>query len=334
VFAGSERALEKKLVAAAGYEHLALPVESSRMLRRNPLRFAWKNWDAMRMAAQLLARETPRAVIGLGGFASVPVIVAALRRGIVTLILEQNAIPGRATRIFSRRVGAVCIAFEEAATHLPSSARVIVTGNPVREPIAALCRTNVDASPSGPATLLILGGSQGAESLNDAVVELLARRSQALAGWNVVHQTGEAQHAQVVSAYRDSGIPHVVRPFFDDLAEWYARATLAISRAGATTLAELACAGCPAVLLPYPHAADNHQEVNSRLFEAAGAALVIEHDRAASTTVERLSAAVARLIESRQQLAGMRQAMLNLARPQAAQRVCEALQSLVAGSMR
>ncbi len=334
VFAGSDRALEKRLIAAAGYAHLALPVESSRMLRRNPLRFAWRNWGAMRMATQLLERESPKAVIGLGGFASVPVVVAALRRGIATLILEQNAIPGRATRIFSRRVGAVCTAFDEARFRLPAGAHVVVTGNPVRESIAALCRTNAGAGNFGSPTLLVLGGSQGAESLNEAVVELLARRPWALAGWTVVHQTGEAQHAQVVSAYRDSGRPHVVQPFFDDLADWYARATLAISRAGATTLAELACAGCPAVLLPYPHSADDHQQANARVFEAAGAALVAEHDRAASKTVERFLTALAGLAEGPERLAAMRKSMLTLARPQAALKVCEALQSLAAGSMR
>jgi UDP-N-acetylglucosamine--N-acetylmuramyl-(pentapeptide) pyrophosphoryl-undecaprenol N-acetylglucosamine transferase len=262
------------------------------------------------------------------------VVVAALRRGIATLILEQNAIPGRATRLFSRRVGAVCTAFDETRSRLPEGAHVVVTGNPVRESIAALCQTNAGPGASRPATLLVLGGSQGAEGLNDAVVELLARRPQALAGWTVVHQTGDAQHAQVVRAYHDSGRPHVVQPFFDDLTDWYARATLAISRAGATTLAELACAGCPAVLLPYPHAADNHQKANARVFEAAGAALVIEHDRAASKTVERLSAAVAGLAENLQRLAAMRQSMLKLARPQAALKVCDALQSLTAGSMR
>jgi UDP-N-acetylglucosamine--N-acetylmuramyl-(pentapeptide) pyrophosphoryl-undecaprenol N-acetylglucosamine transferase len=138
----------------------------------------------------------------------------------------------------------------------------------------------------------------------------------------------------VVSAYRDSGRPHVVQPFFDDLADWYACATLAISRAGATTLSELACAGCPAVLLPYPHAADNHQKANAQVFEAAGAAIVIEHDRAASKTVDRLSTAVAGLAESFERLSAMRQSMLKLARPQAALKVCEALQSLAAGSMR
>jgi UDP-N-acetylglucosamine--N-acetylmuramyl-(pentapeptide) pyrophosphoryl-undecaprenol N-acetylglucosamine transferase len=285
------------------------------------------------MASRLVDREAPRAVIGLGGFASVPVVMAALRRGIPALILEQNAIPGRTTRIFSRRAGAVCIAFDEARSLLASTAHVVMTGNPVRGPIAALCRPGAEIDRSRAATLLILGGSQGAESLNDAVVGLLARRPQALAAWQVVHQTGEAQHAQVLSAYRDLGHAHVVQPFFDDLADWYARATLAISRSGATTLAELACAGCPAVLLPYPHAADNHQKANARAFEAAGAALVIEHEQVASVTVERLSAAVAGLAESPPRLAGMRHAMRNLARPEAALKVAEALQSLAGRSM-
>jgi len=334
VFAGSDRGLERKLLGAAGYEHYALPVESSWMLRRNPVRFAWRNWRAFQMASRLVAQESPRAVIGLGGFASVPGVMASLRRGLPTVILEQNAVAGRATRFFNRRVGAVCVTFDEARSRLAPDARVFVTGNPVREAIASLDGAGPPRDSARSRTLLILGGSQGAESVNAAVLTLLARRPCCLEGWQFVHQTGDSQFAQMRSAYRDSGRPHVVEPFFDDLAGWYSRATIAISRAGATTLAELACAGCPAILLPYPHAADDHQLANARIFESAGAAVVVAGDKAAPVAKERLSQAVETLADSPERLFSMRKAMLGLARPDATRKVCEVLQSVIARSMR
>src|SRR5207253_2042810 len=122
---------------------------------------------------------------------------------------------------------------------------------------------------STPPLLLVLGGSQGAESLNDAVVGMLGQPVPQLAGWRIVHQTGAAQHDRTEKVYRAARLACVAEPFFDDLSEWYAQATLVIARAGATTLAELACAGCPAVLVPYPHAANDHQMANARVFEGA-----------------------------------------------------------------
>jgi len=286
------------------------------------------------MAAALIAAEQPRAVIGLGAFASVPVVWAASRRRIPTLILEQNVIPGRATRFLSRRVDAVCTAFDATAAALKRGSHVIVTGNPVRREIAGLFAQGTRELPAAPPTLLVLGGSQGAQSLNDAVLAMFSQYLPQLTGWRVVHQTGAAQCDELARSYAQMGLTHVVKPFFDDLASWYAKATLAISRAGATTLAELACAGCPAVLVPYPHAADHHQLLNARHFEAAGAATVIEHGDTASATASRLAEHVDRLTQSTALRAEMRGAMLRQARPDAVRNVLAALQSLAPGLMR
>src|SRR5579863_9968032 len=263
VFVGSGRALERRLVGAEGYDLRVLPVESSAILRRNPLRFAWNYWRSYRLASALLAAEKPQVVFGLGGFASVPTVHAAIRRGIPTVLLEQNAVPGRATRYFSRQAAAVCISFDVAATRFPAGTHIELTGNPVRASIAALCQRPAPPIPSSSPTLLVLGGSQGAESLNDAVVELLTQMPPHLHSWRIVHQTGAAQHLKIAEAYRKAGIAHFVQPFFDDLSDQYSQAALVISRAGATTLAELACGGCPALLLPYPGAADHHQLANA-----------------------------------------------------------------------
>jgi UDP-N-acetylglucosamine--N-acetylmuramyl-(pentapeptide) pyrophosphoryl-undecaprenol N-acetylglucosamine transferase len=334
VFVGSERTLEKRLVAAEGHEHMVLPVESSATLRRNPVRFAWRNWEALRRARDLVDSQKPRGVVGLGGFASVPTVLAASRSQIPTLILEQNTIPGRATRFLARRVGVVCTSFEESEKNLPAGARVENTGNPVRAAIAALCQNPPSLSSPAQPILLVLGGSQGAESLNDAVVGMLLKQFPQLAGWMIVHQSGAAQCNQVVAAYRAAGFTHVVRPFFEDLADWYVRATLVISRAGATTLAELACAGCPAILLPYPHAADNHQLANAQVFQAAGAATVVQHGHIPAETTGWLTTAVSALAADRTRQDSMSRAIRGLARPDAARKVVAVLQSLLGGSIK
>ncbi|HMF13286.1 MAG TPA: undecaprenyldiphospho-muramoylpentapeptide beta-N-acetylglucosaminyltransferase [Gemmataceae bacterium] len=334
VFAGSERTLEKRLVGAEGHEHIVLPVESSATLPRHPVRFAVRNWTALHTARKLIESHKPRAVIGLGGYVSVPTVVAAARRKVPTLILEQNTVPGRATRFLARRATAVCTAFGETAQSLPADARVVCSGNPVRTAIAALSQDQPGpVAPSKP-TLLILGGSQGAESLNDAIVAMLLKQLPELAGWMIVHQTGAGQHDQVIAAYRAAALPHIVRTYFDDLAERYLRATLVISRAGATTLAELACAGCPAILLPYPQAADNHQLANARVFEAAGAAIVVQHGHIPSETTGWLTTVISSLAVDRHRQESMRGAMRRLARPDAARNVLAVLQSLLAGPIK
>lgn len=332
VVAGSDRPLERKLIADAGHQHVTLPVESSRTLLRNPFRFAWSNWRAILTARQLIEQEKPLGVIGLGGYASVPTVLAATRRKIPTVLLEQNAIPGRATRLLCRRAGAVCATFDGTEQRLRTGARVVVTGNPVRPGIAALCQHDPGVTGQDAPTLLVLGGSQGAQSLNDAVVSMLMQNLPQLAGWRVVHQTGDLHHAEILRRYGAIERDCTVAPFFDDMPGLYASATLVVSRAGATTLAELACAGCPTILLPYPHAADNHQLANARAFERAGAAIVIEHDARPETTANHLTQAVAELAADAARRETMRQSLYHLARPDAANQVADILQSLIAGN--
>jgi UDP-N-acetylglucosamine--N-acetylmuramyl-(pentapeptide) pyrophosphoryl-undecaprenol N-acetylglucosamine transferase len=332
LFVGSDKPLERRLVAAAGYEHCVLPVESSESLARHPLRFAWRSWRSWREARRLLRERPPAAVIGLGGFASVPAVWAASRTGLRTLILEQNAVPGRATRILAGRAAAVCLAFEEAEAHLKRAVRIALTGNPVRAEIAELARetANRDTASDQAAipVLLILGGSQGAEGLNDAVCRVVSSAPGELEGWRIVHQTGSAQADQIASTYSERGIDHEVRPFFDDMAARYRRASVVVSRAGATTLAELACAGRPAILVPYPYAADRHQHANARVFARAGAALVVEHQASSEATAEALAAALVGLVRDNEQRATMCAAMRNLARPDAARNVLAVLRSV------
>jgi UDP-N-acetylglucosamine--N-acetylmuramyl-(pentapeptide) pyrophosphoryl-undecaprenol N-acetylglucosamine transferase len=158
VFAGSERDVEREIIARQGYEHFALPVVPSSSWKQNPFGFVWKNWAAVRQARRFLSREGSAMIVGLGGFASVPVVWAASSLGLRIALLEQNLVPGRATRWLARRAHLICTSFSDTTSRLGNSPKVRITGNPVRRSIADLHKTSVHADG---ATLLVLGGSQG-----------------------------------------------------------------------------------------------------------------------------------------------------------------------------
>ncbi|MBC8114857.1 MAG: undecaprenyldiphospho-muramoylpentapeptide beta-N-acetylglucosaminyltransferase [Candidatus Saccharimonas sp.] len=288
LFVGSERELERTILARHGLEHRSLPVESLRELTRHPWRFATRNWTAWRAARQLMREERPSVVVGLGGYASAPLVWQASRARCPVVLLEQNVIPGRATRWLSRSASLVCTSFIEAGDRLPRGAKIEVTGNPVRREIAEFA-SNLTGDSTAPRELLVLGGSQGADSLNEAVVAALRLVSEARSGWRVVHQTGARQVEAMRRAYAGLSIDAVVEPFFDDMLARYRAASFVVSRAGATTLAELACCGLPMLLLPYPHAADDHQRANALAYESHGAAVSVEHLATAEQTAARLA---------------------------------------------
>ncbi|MGQ0636318.1 MAG: undecaprenyldiphospho-muramoylpentapeptide beta-N-acetylglucosaminyltransferase [Planctomycetaceae bacterium] len=334
IFAGTDRRLERDILSTHGYPHISLSAESLATLKRRPWRFVWANWRAYRQAHAMLSRDRPAVVVGLGGYASVPIVWAAQRRAIPTLLLEQNVTPGRATRFLSERASAVCLAFDESETRELRSPRVFITGTPVRAVISALAREGARSDAGASPTILVLGGSQGASALNTAMTsaaQTIARRwPQAL----VMHQTGPDQCDAVRQTYATSGLAHVVQPFFDDLPAWYSRATIAISRAGGTTLAELACAGCPAILVPYPHAADDHQARNAELFVRCGAAQMVRQAEDCRAMAAELAGVLEQLLSDTTLRAGMQHRMRNLAHPLAAEHVVELLEHLMQGSPR
>jgi len=321
LFVGSGRPLEAEILAAAGEEHVALPIRSSADLKRHPWRFCVDNCRAVRAAGRLLREHRPRVVLGLGGFASFPLLLQARWQRIPFLLLEQNAIPGRVTRWQARRARAVCLTYPESEQRL-AGASCRLTGNPVRRAIARPIASNDLADER---VLLILGGSQGAESLNQAVLLWAAGQRESLAGWTIWHQTGPRQQAEVAAAYARLGIPAEVAPFWSDLPARYAAAGLVISRAGATTIAELLCAGKPMVLLPYPHAADDHQRANAAALVRAGAAELVEHGTEAVRTAQRLTTVLKPLLSNPQRRQQLAEAARRLARPNAAQTVVDLL---------
>jgi UDP-N-acetylglucosamine--N-acetylmuramyl-(pentapeptide) pyrophosphoryl-undecaprenol N-acetylglucosamine transferase len=335
VFIGSERSIEHDLVARHGFEHLGLSSEPLTRLKRNPIAFFWRNWRAYRTAKQLVRNESPTAVIGLGGFASAPVVLAANRTRVPVLLLEQNSIPGRSTRWLSRWASCVCLSYPESAAHFPVRVATRLTGNPVREQIARLqqpANLQTAGASNKPRSLLILGGSQGAQPLNEGFLKLLTSQPQLLAGWNIVHQTGVAQESAVRARYQELGIPAEVAAFLPDMAERYQAATLVISRAGATTLAELACAGLPAILVPYPFAADNHQWHNATAFEIAGAAKIALQGVGPDATAIVLLKCLQEILGQPDAIQQMSNSMLKMAQPNATEAVLQLLSEVTGNS--
>ena len=343
VFVGSERSLESGLVTKQGYEHRSLPAEPLSSLKKNPISFFWRNWTAYRLAKAMLRKNRPAAVIGLGGFASAPLVLAASRMSIPTVLLEQNSIPGKSTRWLSRWAKVVCLSYDGSARYFSQRRRLKLTGNPVRNEITQLFSTartgdegkleSTSDRRSGK-TLLVLGGSQGAQPLNDAIIRLLQSRPTLLADWQIVHQTGVSKYAEIQRQYDRLGVRAEVAAFLPDMAVRYRQASLVISRAGATTLAELACAGIPALLVPYPHTAENHQWHNARTFELAGAAEIVHQGAVPEHTASVLGDHLQRLLHpespgSSTHLERMSQAMRTLARPEATQEVLRVIHELV-----
>jgi UDP-N-acetylglucosamine--N-acetylmuramyl-(pentapeptide) pyrophosphoryl-undecaprenol N-acetylglucosamine transferase len=329
VFIGSERELERELVARHQFCHRVLPVEPLPTARRNPLKFCWRNWRAYRIASGWLRQERPAAVIGLGGFASVPTVLAASRLGIPTVLLEQNLLPGRATQWLSRRADLICLSFSESAAYFSKAATTRLTGNPVRPEIARLTAELPSAVSGGRPTLLVLGGSQGANSLNAAVARLVERWPGSFQGWRIIHQTGAQQAPEIRARYAALGLETVVEPFFREMVPIYREATLVISRAGATTLAELACVGAPAVLVPFPQAADNHQLLNAEAYAKAGAATTVLQAADPETTAARLAEAILPLLVAESRRAEMATAMRTQAHPDATGQVLAALEEII-----
>jgi UDP-N-acetylglucosamine--N-acetylmuramyl-(pentapeptide) pyrophosphoryl-undecaprenol N-acetylglucosamine transferase len=229
-------------------------------------------------ARRLLRQLLPQSIIGFGGYPSVPTMLAAASLGLATLIHEQNAVLGRANRLLAPRVQRIATGFSETAGMRPADrVRAVHTGNPVRPTVLAIGAPGYRSPPpGGTVELLILGGSQGARVLSQVVPPALAALPPGLrAALRVSHQARPEDLGAVAEAYAETGITAEIESFFIDVPRRMARAHLAICRAGASTVAELSAIGRPALLIPYPHATDDHQTANARAFAAAGGGWVV-----------------------------------------------------------
>ena len=323
-FVGTARGIEARVLPELGWDLQLIEVSGLKTvglwgallgLVRLP-RAAWQ-------ARRLLKRFAPTAVIGVGGYASGPVVLMARLAGIPTAICEQNSIPGFTNKLLGKLVRKVFLSFEESRRFFAGD-KVVMSGNPVRRQLAAALEAAA-AQPKGPPSateplcVLVSGGSLGAVAVNklaaEALIELSRRRPL-----RIVHQTGTTGYDDTVARYRAADVAAECSAFIKDMASVYRQADLIIARAGATTVAELAIAGKPAIFIPYPFAADNHQEINAKEMAEAGAALMF---RQADLTADKLQAAVEPLLEDGERRAKMGAVMRSLARPTAAATVVD-----------
>jgi len=316
LFVGTRRRLDRDSLARSGFSVTA--IHSYGLKGKNV-------WELLKALVVLplsvmescyhILKFNPDVVLGVGGYVTGPVVAAAwlLRRP--TMIHEQNSVPGLANRKLGRLVDRVCLSLPQSEKFFPAG-KSVLTGNPVRKKIIEAGRRR--GSGNGRRTLLILGGSQGAHAVNEMIVEALRGGMEAFSSVRVIHQTGRDDEQMVKQAYEEMGIDHLVSAFFTDMAELYQQADLIVSRAGATTLAEIGVVGTPAVLIPYPYAADNHQERNGAWYVESGAAVMFAQQ---DLTPQMLAEEILRIINDQARLETMSESMKKLGISDAAERI-------------
>ncbi len=314
LFIGTPRGIENRLVPAAEFSLRLVEVGA---LKNVSLTTRLKTFldlpRAVWESSRILAEFRPQIVIGVGGYASGPAMMAAILRAIPTLVFEPNFVPGFANRVVARFVSAAAVHFEETGKYFR---RCAVTGVPVREAFFAIAGKPANPTP----TLLVFGGSQGAHAINQVVMQSAAELLKRVPGLHIVHQTGERDYNDAQAAYTNlDGAVEVYR-FIDDMPARFAPASLLICRAGASTVAEVTAAGKPAIFVPFPRAADDHQKRNAEALERAGAAVMLEESR---LSPESLVETVSSLLGDRKRLDTMSQAARKLSHPNAARDIAE-----------
>jgi UDP-N-acetylglucosamine--N-acetylmuramyl-(pentapeptide) pyrophosphoryl-undecaprenol N-acetylglucosamine transferase len=314
LFIGTARGIENRLVPAAGF---ALRLVEVGALKNVSLSTRLKTFfdlpRAIWESSRILAEFRPEVVIGVGGYASGPATLAAILRAIPTLVFEPNFVPGFANRVVARFVSAAAVHFEETGRYFR---RCAVTGVPVREAFFAIAGQPANPTP----TVLVFGGSQGAHAINQVVMRSAAGLLKRVSGLHIVHQTGERDYndAQAAYAHLDSAVE--VYRFIDDMPARFAAASLLICRSGASTVAEVTAAGKPAIFVPFPRAADDHQKRNAEALERAGAAVMLEELR---LNPESLIETVSALLGDRKRMDAMSEAARQLSHPNAARDIAE-----------
>lgn len=340
LFVGTERGIEARAVPAAGYP---LELISAAGIRGKGSFSQFRGAALMAygyaQSRKILKRFRPDMVLGVGGYASLPMVLAAAGMRIPRFIHEQNAIPGLTNRLLARFAGKVFITLEESARYFPAETTML-TGNPLRRQILEMVekqnppsipplskwgseqgeqggfsKAGCEAKLTERFRLLIFGGSQGAHAINAAMMEALPLLKESRAGLAITHQTGEKDHAEVAAAYREAGVEAEVTPFIFDMAAKYARADLIICRAGATTIAEVTACGKACLFIPFPYAVDDHQRRNAEaLLKKDACFMMLERELSGITLAE----SIGRLAEEPDLVRRTGELAFNLARLDAA----------------
>jgi UDP-N-acetylglucosamine--N-acetylmuramyl-(pentapeptide) pyrophosphoryl-undecaprenol N-acetylglucosamine transferase len=279
--------------------------------------------ESLSLCRSIYQKFKPQVVLGMGGFTSTAPILAGRMRGISTLVHESNAIPGKANRLAARMVRAVLLGFKEAAQFFPKT-RTEITGTPIRSELKPvdrqLARQKLGLQ-AELATMLVMGGSQGASGINQAIIKSLPVLRNALL--QVIHLSGTRDERLVADNYRRERIPAYVAAFHHHMEEVYSAADFTVARSGAASLAELAFFGLPSILIPFPYAADDHQTRNAEIVARAGAAIVLKESE---LTPELLSQKVLEMIGHPERIRQMSQRSLTLAAQDAAARIATTME--------
>ena len=272
-FVGTQKGLEAKVLPQEGFN--LKTILSAGLLGKKKIA-RWVSWCKLPISTaqsmSFLLRKRPGLVVGVGGYASGPLVLSAWVLRIPILIHEQNCIPGMTNKWLGKIADKIAVSFKDSSAMFPKE-KVEVTGNMIRE---EFCKPKEEfPQNNGPFRVLVLGGSQGAHSINMAMVEALQFLSQQKLHLHITHQTGETDLEMVNMQYKKNHFPADVRPFIDDIEDQYRKASLVICRAGATTLAEVTACGKMSILVPFPHATHNHQVKNARILEAANAGEIV-----------------------------------------------------------
>ncbi|MBL9138609.1 MAG: undecaprenyldiphospho-muramoylpentapeptide beta-N-acetylglucosaminyltransferase [Verrucomicrobiales bacterium] len=309
----SEKEVDQRAVRDdARFEILTLPAVGFSAGRFIP--FAVRVWRSIRQCLDAFREQTPAVVLSMGGFTSAAPVLGARRLGLPVVLHEANAIPGRANRWLARVATRCYVVFPEANQRL-SHRDVRVVGMPVRPAFqpadAGSCRLALGLRPDRP-VLLVMGGSQGAHAINTAMVGAAPRILEVHSDLQILHLTGAADEPKVRGAYAEAGVPAKVRAFLTEMELALGAADAVVSRSGASSLAEFAAMGVPPILIPYPHAADDHQAANARSVEAAGGAVVLRQEEA---TAGRLAGHVHQLLGDPARREGLRRGLAGWHRP-------------------
>ena len=317
LFVGTPRGIENRLVPAAGFPLKLVQVGALKNVSlMTRLRTAFDLPRAIFAASGFISEFKPTVVIGVGGYASGPAMMAAALRRIPMMAFEPNFVPGFANKAVARFVSAACVHFEETARYFPHAH---VTGVPIRQEFTQL------AAGSSQPTLLITGGSQGAHAINDAVAQALPMLRQSLPELRIIHQTGQKDLELMRAAYAQAGVEAEVSAFIDDMPASFARATVVVCRSGAATVAEISAAGKVAIFIPFPQAADDHQRRNAEALSTKDAALLIPQKE---LTPHRLHEAIVSLFGDPGRLQRMSANAKALAHTDAAERIAKLAYSI------
>jgi UDP-N-acetylglucosamine--N-acetylmuramyl-(pentapeptide) pyrophosphoryl-undecaprenol N-acetylglucosamine transferase len=336
-FAGTGNAWERHTVRNEGFQYATIPAQPAPQNPLEALRFVTDSVAGFWASRWIFKENEISLVVGLGGFASAMVVRAAAARKIPTVLLEPNAIPAGITRSFATSVDLVCAGFEQVQSHLSAQTALNVTGNPVRVAFDRLysdhqTKNNGPARHHAEKRLVVMGGSHGARSFNEFVPVALRQLGNHLDGWRIIHQTGEGQLQETERRYKKCGVEALVVSFIDEIASVLFETDLVVCRAGGVTLSELALAGVPAVVVPFPHSVDGHQMANAKAFADGGACRIIDE-----TTVpldqldEVLAHELRKLITSDERRAEMAANMRRLARPKAAAQIATSICDILNG---